>query len=241
MPEPTSEAWVQIRHDYEHTDRPLAHICAEHNVTIPTVRYRMKRWEWRRRKPLIPRQGPPPVEKPPSADTFPHPPLEGKGRWFERERKPAGWGEGGEFAEHPTPLRLADASRSDPPPPGEGEENTPVAIVPRLQAAAARLMPAIEVAIARLASGKLNSHELEKTGRALGTLMRTLRELNALLVQHNAPLQPDDDPVPQDMDEFRYEVARRIRSFIAARKNEQDAQPGQAAGPAAAVDGPARA
>ena len=45
MPEPTPEAWAQIRHDYENTDRPLAHICAEHDVTIPTVRYRMKLWQ----------------------------------------------------------------------------------------------------------------------------------------------------------------------------------------------------
>jgi hypothetical protein len=61
MPEPTLEAWAQIRHDYEHTDKPLAHICADHDITIPMMRYRMKRWEWTRRKPLIPRHGPPPV------------------------------------------------------------------------------------------------------------------------------------------------------------------------------------
>jgi hypothetical protein len=63
MSEPTPEAWAQIRHDYEHTDKPLAHICAEHEITIPMMRYRMKRWEWTRRKPLIPRHGPPPVER----------------------------------------------------------------------------------------------------------------------------------------------------------------------------------
>ncbi len=61
MPEPTPDAWAQIRHDYEHTDRPLAHICFAHDITIPMLRYRMKRWEWRRRKPLVPREGPPPV------------------------------------------------------------------------------------------------------------------------------------------------------------------------------------
>ncbi len=76
-----------------------------------------------------------------------------------------------------------------------------------------------------------------------------MRELNALLVQQDAPLQPEDDPVPKDMDEFRTELARRIRGFIEARKNKQGAQPDQAGGPegqngclpAAAVDGPARA
>jgi hypothetical protein len=229
MPEPTPEVWAQIRHDYEHTGKPLAHICAEHDVTIPTVRYRMKRWQWRRRKPLIPRQGPPPSAAMPlqtaaaCAQPSPTPtlPLSGGG------------------------------SGPTPAPPGAGEKT--VAIVPQLQSAAARLMPAIELSIARLASGALNSHEVETTGRALGTLMRTLRELNALLVQHKAPLQPDDDPVPENIDDFRYELARRIRGFIEARKKERDAQPGPAAGPepqevrqegcppGAAVDGPDRA
>ena len=64
MPEPTPEAWAQIRHDYEHTDKPLAHICTDHEITIPMLRYRMKLWDWTRRKPLIPRHGPPPVPVP---------------------------------------------------------------------------------------------------------------------------------------------------------------------------------
>jgi hypothetical protein len=31
----------------------------------------------------------------------------------------------------------------------------------------------------------------------------------------------DDDPVPEDIDEFRYEVARRIRGFIEAHQAQQ--------------------
>ena len=245
MPEPTPEAWAQIRHDYEHTDKPLAHICAEHEITIPMMRYRMKRWEWTRRKPLIPRHGPPPVVP----DIFSPPPVRAANGG-------EGSGVGGDCtsnaASPPTPLRLADASRSDPPHrfAGGGMEQVapsdaaPIAIVPRLQAAAARILPAIEMATARLASGELNARDLEKTGRTLATLTRTLRELNALLLQQDAPLQPDDDPVPKDIDEFRFELARRIRGFIEARKNEHCTQPEQAAGPegpATAVDGPAPA
>ena len=210
MPEPTPEAWAQIRHAYEHTDKPLAHICAEHDVTIPTVRYRMKRWGWTRRKPLIPRHGPQPA--------MPQ-----------------------EIVTPPVPF----AAPFQPTTPVEGEE--PSAIGPRLQAAVARVLPAIEATIARLTSGTLNTSDLEKAGRTLATLTRTLRELNALLVQNNAPLQPDDEPL--DIDAFRNELARRIRALIAERQNGQDAQPGQAAVPesqdgylpAAAMDGPARA
>jgi hypothetical protein len=213
MPEPTPEAWAQIRHAYENTDKPLAHICAEHEVSIPTVRYRMKRWEWRRRKPLIPRHGPPPVpvmEQEMTA-TVPH-----------------------DSPVHPTP-----------PPPGESEE--PVAMVPRLQAAAARVLPAIEVAIARLASGTLNANELEKAGRTLATLTRTLRELNALLVQNNAGLEADESDRYagyDNIEDFRAALARRIHGLVAA---ERSAEAGRQAGleaqngvPNAAMDGPGR-
>jgi hypothetical protein len=139
------------------------------------------------------------------------------------------------------------------PPSVEGDENA--TIVPRLQGAVARVLPAIEATIARLAGGTHDARDVERAGRTLSALMRTLRELNALLAQHNARLdaaQDDDDPVPKDMDEFRYELARRIRGFIAARQISHGAQSGahsgQEAGPApqpgclptTAMDGPAR-
>lgn len=194
MPEPTPEAWAQIRHDYEHTDRPLAHICAEHEITTPMLRYRMKRWQWRRRKPLIPREGPPAVavirDEFAAASPLPAPPL-------------------------------------PPPAPGEGEE-----IVPRLQSAVARVLPAIEATIARLAAGHQQPREMEQAARALGTLTRTLRELNALLSQHHAraealsaqPAHPQatlaDDDMPEDIDAFRIELARRIDAFVASQTSD---------------------
>ena len=238
MPEPTPEAWAQIRHDYEHTDRPLAHICAEHEITTPMLRYRMKRWEWVRRKPLIPRDGPPPVAMTPPADTFLHPPLqkgvharlyekEGEGRRFERQREPAGWGEANEFPDHPTPLRLADASRSDPPPPGEGKEAPadPASIVPRLQSAIARLLPAIEATIARLAEGPQRPRDMEQASRALSSLIRALRELNALLSQYQAQARDAaeraESAKPHDMEALRHELSRRLMAIIDQQEKDQ--------------------
>jgi hypothetical protein len=52
--------------------------------------------------------------------------------------------------------------------------------------------------------------------RALGSLTRTLRELNELLGRHSATVV-DDDPPPEDIDEFRNELARRINAFVASR------------------------
>jgi hypothetical protein len=53
------EAWAQIRYDYEHTDWPVEDICAEHGISSGTLRDRMRRCNWRRRRPPIPREGPP--------------------------------------------------------------------------------------------------------------------------------------------------------------------------------------
>jgi hypothetical protein len=61
MPQPTPDAWAQIRYDYEHTDRPIEDICAEHGISSGTLRDRTRRWQWRRRRPPIPRDGPPAI------------------------------------------------------------------------------------------------------------------------------------------------------------------------------------
>jgi len=73
---------------------------------------------------------------------------------------------------------------------------------------------------------------MEQASRALGALMRTLRELNALLAQHNA--RPNDarcecrEMSPEDIDAFRDNLARRINAFVASRMNEGGAEPGSA-------------
>jgi len=96
------------------------------------------------------------------------------------------------------------------------------AIVPRLQSAVARVLPAIEATIARLAAGPHHPREMEQAGRALGALTRTLRELNALLSEHNgrAGTAAEDDDTPEDIDAYRDELARRIRAFVASRSGD---------------------
>ena len=60
-PDLTPEAWAQIRHDYEHTERPVDDICAEHGISAGTLRNRMRRWGWTRRRAPISLDGPPPA------------------------------------------------------------------------------------------------------------------------------------------------------------------------------------
>lgn len=63
--------------------------------------------------------------------------------------------------------------------------------------------------------------EAEQCARTVASVARTLREIAAL----NQPDEvtpaddTDDDPVPLDIDEFRYELARRIRGFIENRRS----------------------
>ena len=253
MPDLTPDTWAQIRHDYEHSDRPVEDICAEHGISSGTLRDRMRRWNWTRRRPPIPREGPPPLPAP-RRDLAASPPLPARG-----ERSAAGaerrWpGEGalpnpecGEKPPHPisSQKRVEDArnrtcgSEIDLSPhagrgdqeaaaqlaPGEGATapapSDPASIAASLQSAVARVLPAIEATLAKLAAGPQAPRELEQTARALGTLTRTLRELNALLAQHQARSAYDDDNMPEDIDAFRDELARKIDAFVASRADEE--------------------
>lgn len=81
-------------------------------------------------------------------------------------------------------------------------------------------MPAIEATIANLATGPQQPREMEQTARALGTLMRTLRELNALLSQHPPHFVDHYDDVPEDIDAFREQLAQKIEAVMEARGDE---------------------
>ncbi|MCW5690789.1 MAG: hypothetical protein KIT48_00330 [Pseudolabrys sp.] len=240
----TPEAWAQVRAAYEARDTPVEDICVAYGISSTTLRNRMRRWGWtRRRPPPVPREGPAAVRA--MTPSFSPPPV--------REANGGeGSGVGGHCAiEHvalppPTPPALADARAGDPPhrsagggmeniaaaqtvdppPPGEGkdEQAAPADIGERLQGAVARVLPAIEAIIARLAAGA-GPREMEQAGRALSSLTRTLRELNALLAQHNAQAGTASRCVhcadmPEDMDAFRYDLARRINAFVASRQAE---------------------
>ena len=271
MPEPTSEAWARIRYEYERTTRPVEDICAEHGISSGTLRDRMRRWRWQRRRPPIPRDGPPPV---PVTQHAVAAPIAGVSNAFEltnaratnSDYSPPPCGEGlpavakamaGLLARPPkrsegglgvgvvvdNPKSFTTTPLPDPPPQGGREqtesretashtqsgqgigapaESNPASIVQRLQGAVARVLPAIEAIIARLAAGPHHPREMEQAGRALGALTRTLRELNALLSQQNALAGNAYDDMPEDMDAFREELARRIRVFVESRRAQRD-------------------
>jgi hypothetical protein len=214
-PDLSNEAWVQIRYDYEHTGRPIADICAEHGISSGTLRDRMRRWNWTRRRAPIPPQGPPPAPEP---DRTP-PPV--AAREFDAAATSLA----------PAPENCPDAPSvaASPPPAAGGDTGAPDdgAIVPRLQGAVARVLPAIEAAVARLAAAPAHPHEMERAARSLAALTRSLRELNGLLAEHRPPAAADDnDDMPEDIEAFRFELARRIDAFVASRTGEAEGDAG---------------
>ena len=73
--------------------------------------------------------------------------------------------------------------------------------------------------------------------RPWASLTRTLRELNALLAQHAAAAEDDDD-MPKDIDAFRFELARRIMAWVESRRGEAGAPPAETAAAGGEAGGP---
>lgn len=67
------------------------------------------------------------------------------------------------------------------------------------------------------------------TARTLAVLAQTFAAVRRLrLLAEPAPAKPDeegrppDDELPEDIDEFRHELARRIDAFVASRMESND-------------------
>ena len=205
MPTLTQEAWAQIRADYEHTERPIEDICAEHGISSGTLRDRVRRWKWTRRRQPIPLHGPPlPLPAllepaPPSAAYAPEPGASTRA--------------GAEDAT-PAPPDI-DAAPPLAPATSAPLDTSSAAVAQRLQGAVARVLPAIEATLARLATST-HPREMEPAARALGALTRTLRELNALLAQRREWADAEQTEY-ENLDQFRAELARKIDNMIASR------------------------
>jgi len=102
-----------------------------------------------------------------------------------------------------------------------------VSLAARLWRTAERQARDIEERLARPAAA---TPERERDVRMLAMLVRSLRDLSLFEAAGpagegagaRAPGQDaEHDPIPEDIDAFRFELARRIRGFIAARDAER--------------------
>jgi hypothetical protein len=99
-----------------------------------------------------------------------------------------------------------------------------LALAARLQSAAELELDAVMGLLAVMSPG--NNAEADRTARTLASVARTLREIAALNQPDEVtpPDESDDDPVPDDIDEFREALARRIEAFVAARRAADDGE-----------------
>lgn len=109
--------------------------------------------------------------------------------------------------------------RADAAPPAAPiSDQQRMALALRLQQVVEREMDAVERILEKIKPS--DQIEAEHGARTLAGVSRTLREIKALNTpqEEPAPDDIDDDPIPPDIDEFRFELARRIRGFIEARR-----------------------
>jgi hypothetical protein len=156
--DPSPEAWAQARYDYEHTDKPVDDICFELGVSGTTLRDRVRRWRWTARRQPIPLDGPPPVPfiapAAPLAPAATAPSMAAPAA-PDGAAEPAALSHDGAAA-----LPLPHAA------PSEAPARDPAEIVPRLQGAVARVLPAIEATVAQLAAGPMPPREMERARSA---------------------------------------------------------------------------
>jgi hypothetical protein len=143
----------------------------------------------------------------------------------------------------PQPIELAhavrgavmadiSAGRLDAPPlVGEALEQRRAAVALRLLEAAEQEIRAVQKVLAVLDPS--NRDEAERTARTLASISKTLCGAAALNRPEDGTLNddPQQDPVPGDIDEFRRELARRLRGLIDAER--RGAKPDSDEAPAA--------
>src|SRR5262249_50405400 len=91
------------------------------------------------------------------------------------------------------------------------------AAIERLERLVEAEIAAEEALRAQLGSMPRKPSEAARAARTLATLTQTLHALARLRCGIPADVERDDDDLPADIDEFRRELARRIRVFVQSR------------------------
>lgn len=98
----------------------------------------------------------------------------------------------------------------------------PAETIMRLHRAVLEELGAVEAMRARLKREPQNPADAERTARTLSSLTETLQKLQRLQCTLPETELKNDDDMPADIDEFRRELARRIRAFVESRTERGD-------------------
>ena len=211
MPRYAPELSASVIDQYLHTDKPVGLIARDHAIgerDVTRIRHAAgvppRRARWR----SLPTAMVGLVEARALLRALPLPPRSGgEGGACSAP----GGGPGDNANPPPTP---------DPSPPlaslvGGGES-----AIDRIERLVAQELAAEEAARAQLGLLPRAPSEAERCARTLAILTRTLHALARLRGGATEQRSIDDDDMPADMDEFRNELARRIRVFVQSRTGE---------------------
>jgi hypothetical protein len=204
------ELLAVLRTRYEDTDQPMNALAADFEIGITTLQTLVRKNGWTPRSQRL-RDCPPSVRLLEESETL-------VATLPERESpKPEATPT---HVATPTPtLSLA----------GGGSEAVPVAMpalapttstlspVERIEALILKELEAEEAVRAALGTRPRPRYDAERCARTLWVLTQTLERLQRLHPKSGSSKDGNDDPVPEDMDAFREELARRIKGFIKGR------------------------
>jgi hypothetical protein len=125
-----------------------------------------------------------------------------------------------------TAMRLAEQAHAAaesqaeeaPPLPADAPTSDP-ATLDRLEQAVLKELASVEAMRKQFGAEPYEPRDAERTARTLANLTDTLGKLKRMragVAEHARP-QDDYDDMPEDMDAFRNELARRIRAFVESR------------------------
>jgi hypothetical protein len=196
----TPELLASGRHRYENTPEPVASIAADFGIQPYSLRRLAKNKGWVRYQ-FAPRDLPVARRLLAQAEALESEAL--KSEALEADR--------------------ASAEASAQPP--EGADNR--SAIDRIEQAVRAEIAAIEASRARLKNLPRRPYEAERTARTLSTLTDTLQKINRLRCGGR---DARDDDLPENIDELRRELARRIHAFVESHEAAQETarQTGQA-------------
>jgi hypothetical protein len=210
----TTELIASVRHDYENTDKSLHKIARDHEISTRGVHRLRDRGGWARRSERV-RDLPPAMQALREATALltgtavgsPPPCGEELGVGVDRARP----------ALPPSPTLPHKGGGSGEPVPASPHEGERIATIERIERLVQRELEAEEMSRAQLGPLPRQPADAERCARTLATLTQTLHALARL----RSGLFPEsglsDDDMPRDIDEFRRELARRIRVFVQSR------------------------
>jgi len=216
----TPELVAYVRDRYENSNDTLAKIAADSGVSERGINRMREREGWRKRTDQRLRDLPQAARLLSEATAL----LTERGETGAAHAPAPGTNVGTEEPPTPNPsppfARCHDAGCVNLPAMRTGEVESTA--IHRLERLVEKELDAEEAVRAQLGPLPRNPADAERAARTLSTLTQTLHALQRLRSGLSPDIDDDDDG-PRDIDEFRCDLARRIRAFVASRTARRDA------------------